>query len=182
MKQYLIIPFLTIFSLTMQAQKIYTKNGSISFFSKTSMENINASSNQALCVLDLSNGSLQFSILIKSFVFKKALMQEHFNENYMESNQFPKASYKGQVTDISKVDFSKDGNYTVTTSGELTMHGITQKINTPGTIMIKDGKTTASANFSVLLADYKITVPKLVENNISKTIDIKINAALDQKM
>jgi hypothetical protein len=176
MKQYFLFLLLSIFSLTVEAQKIYTKNGSISFFSKTSMENISASSNQALCVLDLSNGSLQFSILIKSFVFKKALMQEHFNENYMESNQFPKASYKGQVTDISNINFSKDGNYAVTTSG------ITQKINTPGTIIIKDGKVSANANFSVLLADYKIAIPKLVENNISKTIDIKITAALDQKM
>ncbi len=169
-------------SLTMQAQKIYSKNGSISFFSKTSMENISASSNQALCVLDQSAGNLQFSVLIKSFVFKKALMQEHFNENYMESNQFPKASYKGQITDISKVNFSKDGNYSVATTGELTMHGVTQKINSPGTIVIKAGKISANADFSVLLADYKITVPKLAENNISKSIDIKINVALDQKM
>ncbi|MFZ4771251.1 MAG: YceI family protein, partial [Ferruginibacter sp.] len=95
---------------------------------------------------------------------------------------FPKASYKGQITDISKVNLSKDGNYSVATTGELTMHGVTQKINSPGTIVIKAGKISANADFSVLLADYKITVPKLAENNISKSIDIKINVALDQKM
>jgi hypothetical protein len=127
MKKYYIIPFITLLSFSLQAQKIFTKNGNISFFSKTSIENISASSNQAACVLDASNGNLQFSILIKSFIFKKALMQEHFNENYMESNAFPKATYKGQITDISKVDFNKDGVYHVATTGELTMHGVTQK-------------------------------------------------------
>jgi polyisoprenoid-binding protein YceI len=169
-------------STAVSAQKQFTKNGNISFFSKTSMENIDASSNQALCVLDVSTGTLQFSVLINSFNFKKSLMQEHFNENYMESARFPKATFKGSVADIGKVVFSKDGTYKVSVSGDLTIHGVTQKVTTPGVITINAGKITTSSVFTALIADYNISIPKLVEKNISKNIEIKVNAVLDQKM
>lgn len=164
------------------AQKLYTKNGHISFFSKTSMENIQADNNQVLSVLNTQSGELQFSVIIKSFHFEKALMEEHFNENYLESDKYPKSTFKGTITDISKVNFTADGSYPVTVSGDLSIHGATNKVNTKGTINIKGGKVTATSTFTVALADYKITVPKLVEANISKTIEIKINCLYDQKM
>ena len=164
------------------AQKYFTKNGSISFFSATNIENIKADNNQVMSVLDSQTGDLQFSLLIKNFHFKKVLMEEHFNENYMESDKFQKSTFKGNITDINKVNFSKDGSYSVTVSGDLSMHGVTQKITAGGNITISSGKITGIAVFKLVLADYNISIPKVVENNISKTIEISVNCLYDQKM
>ena len=173
---------LMLCGLTVNAQKYFTKNGNISFFSKTSIENIKASNNQVMSVLNAQTGDLQFSIIIKSFHFEKALMEEHFNENYLESNKFPKSTFKGTVADISKVNFAKDGTYPVITSGDLTIHGVTNKVSAKGNIVINGAKITGTAVFIVTLSDYKIAVPKLVENNISKTIEITVNCLYNQKM
>ena len=108
-------------------------------------------------------------------------MQEHFNENYMESEKYPKANFSGAITDISKVLFTKDGKYNVTTTGNLTMHGVTKKITALTTIMVKDGALTGTSSFVVLLADYNISIPRIVESNISKFIEIQINCSYRQK-
>lgn len=177
--------FIVITSITMMnatyAQNLITKNGKISFFSKTSMENIDAINNQAVSVLNSKNGDLAFSVLVSGFLFKKALMQEHFNEDYLESDKYPKATFKGNIADISKVNFSKDGNYSISVSGNLTIHGVTNKITVPGTISIKAGKVSASAVFNILLADYKISIPKIVESNISKSIGLKVDCNYEPK-
>jgi polyisoprenoid-binding protein YceI len=179
----IILSAVTIFIFcSASAQKYFTKNGNISFFSATSMENIKADNNQVMSVLNITTGELQFSLLIKNFHFKKALMEEHFNENYLESDKFPKSTFKGTITDISKVNFSKDGNYPVTASGDLVMHGVTQKITTGGKISISGGKITGTTVFKLTLADYNISIPKVVETNISKTIEITVNCLYDQKM
>ncbi len=164
------------------AQKIYTKNGHISFFSKTNMEDINADNNQVMSVLNTQSGELQFSVIIKNFHFEKALMEEHFNENYLESEKYPKSTFKGTVADIGKVNFSADGTYPVTVSGDLTIHGVTNKATAKGNFIVKAGKVTGNSVFTVALADYKVAIPKLVENNISKTIEITVNCMYDQKM
>jgi polyisoprenoid-binding protein YceI len=182
MKKLLLASIMAFVFSAVFAQKYYTKNGSISFFSKTSIENIKADNNQVMSVLNAQTGDLQFSVIIKSFHFEKALMEEHFNENYMESDKFPKSSFKGKIDDISKVNFSADGTYPVSVSGDLTMHGATNKVSTKGNIAIKGGKITGSSVFTVALADYKISVPKVVANNISKTIEITVNCLYDQKM
>lgn len=181
-KIVLSIILITITGNILLAQKIYTKNGHISFFSKTSLEDIKADNNQVMSVLNTQTGELQFSVIIKSFHFEKALMEEHFNENYMESDKYPKSTFKGTIADISKVIFTTDGTYNVTVSGDLTIHGVTNKVSTKGTITVKGGKATGTSTFTVALADYKITVPKVVEANISKTIEIKVNCLYDQKM
>ena len=183
MKRILFAVFATILLVhSGTAQKYYTKNGTISFFSSTSMEDIKADNNQVMSVLNAQTGDMQFSVIVKSFHFKKALMEEHFNENYMESSKFPKSTFKGTVADISKVNFTKDGSYPVTVAGDLTIHGVTQKVSTPGTITVQAGKIKGNAVFKVALADYSIAVPKLVEKNISKTIEITVNCLYDQKM
>jgi len=164
------------------AQKYYTKNGSISFFSKTNLENISADNNQAVSVLNTQTGELQFSLIIKNFHFKKALMEEHFNENYLESEKFPKASFKGTIADIAKVNFTTDGVYPVTVAGDLTIHGITQKVTTNGTVTVKAGKINATSKFNAKPADYNISIPKLVKDNISETIEVTVNCDYDQKM
>ena len=167
---------------TAAAQKFYTKNGSVSFFSSTKLEDIKADNNQVVSVLNAQTGELQFSALIKSFHFKKALMEEHFNENYLESDKYPKSTFKGTIADISKVTFSKDGSYPVNVSGDLTIHGVTQKINTTGTITVKAGVPSASSKFKIKLADYKVSTPNVVSNNISETIEITVSCEYNQKM
>jgi hypothetical protein len=182
MKRLILITAIVCFAFVTQAQKLYTKNGLVSFFSATPMENIKADNNQVLCLLNTQTGELQFSLLNKGFHFSKALMEEHFNENYIESTKFPKSTFKGTVADISKVNFSKDGTYPVTVSGDLTMHGVTKNLTATGNIVIKDGKSTAASKFTVKLADYNISIPGAVKKNISESIEITVNCILDQKM
>ena len=156
-------------------QSYLTKNGKISFFSKTDLENIDAVNNQVVSVITPQTGSIAFSVLINGFLFKKALMQEHFNENYMESAKYPKAGFKGTITDLGKVNFTTDGSYNITVTGDLSIHNVTNKITLPAVIIVKSGKISASTSFKVKLDDYKISVPKIVESNISKTIEIKVD-------
>jgi len=163
------------------AQSYLTKNGKISFFSRTDIENIDAVNNQAVSVITPQTGSIAFSVLISGFLFKKSLMQEHFNENYMESTKYPKAGFKGTISDISKVTFTKDGTYNVSVTGDLNIHNVTNKVTVPAVIMVKAGKVSANATFKVKLEDYKISVPKIVEDNISKTIEIKVDCNYDPR-
>ena len=178
---FILIVFITT-TLSLTAQKVYTKNGAISFFSKASVENISAENNQVMSVLTLPAGELQFSVLIKSFHFKKSLMEEHFNENYMESSKYPKATFKGKINDLSKVNFTTDGNYTVEVTGDLTIHGITNKTTASGTITVKSGIITATSKFKIKLADHKISIPKIVKDNIAETVDVTVSCVYNQKI
>lgn len=164
------------------AQKVFTKNGHISFFSKTKMEDIKADNNQVMSVLNTQTGELLFTVLMKSFHFDKALMEEHFNENYVESEKFPKSTFKGTVTDISKVNFAVDGAYPVNVTGDLTLHGTTQKVTAVGKITVSGGKATGSAKFIIKLSDYKIEIPNLVKDNISNNMEITVQCVYDQKL
>lgn len=183
MKQTLFfLAFVFVTGFAVNAQKHYTKNGNISFFSKTPMENIKADNNQVMSVINTQTGELQFSLLMKGFHFEKALMEEHFNENYVESEKFPKSTFKGTIADVSKIAFDKDGVHNVNVSGDLTLHGVTKKISTPGTITIKGGKISATAKFPVKPADYNISIPKLVKDNIAESIEVTVNSNFDQTM
>ncbi|RYY62441.1 MAG: YceI family protein [Chitinophagaceae bacterium] len=164
------------------AQKVYTKNGKISFFSKSSVENISADNNGVVSVLDEATGELQFSVLMKGFHFKKSLMEEHFNENYVESDKFPKAIFKGRITDLSKVNFGTDGSYEVTVSGDMSLHGVTKTLTQPGTIQVKGGVVTAVSTITIRLADYNISIPAVVKSNIAPVVDVTVDCIYDQKM
>ncbi|MFT3682144.1 MAG: YceI family protein [Ferruginibacter sp.] len=181
-KTFTTIVFILAISVFSNAQKYYTKNGSISFFSGTKLEDIKADNNQVVSVLNAQTGELQFSVLIKGFHFAKATMEEHFNENYLESDKYPKSTFKGTVADISKVNFTKDGSYPVTVSGDLTIHGVTKKVSSTGSITVKAGVPAASSKFNIKLADYKVTIPSVVSNNIAETIEITVSCKYDQKM
>ncbi len=163
------------------AQKYMTRTGKVTFFSGTSLENIEAFNNEVACVLDSESGEFIFQVPIKSFKFEKSLMQEHFNENYMESDKFPKADYKGKVTDIDQVNFSKDGTYKVNTTGKMKIHGVTQNISVPGTIVVKGKSVTINTVFNVKPADYKIEIPGLVQDKIAKNIEVTVNSILESK-
>lgn len=181
MKKLSITAMFVLSVVLTQAQVYFSKNATVSFFSKTNMEDIKADNNQALTVLNTKTGDVQFSLTIKSFHFSKPLMEEHFNENYMESDKFPKSIFKGQITDLSKVNFSKDGTYKVTVKGDLTMHGVTKNVTEPGTIVVENGKISSSSKFIVALADFNISIPKIVQQTIQKTIEITVSCKYDPK-
>lgn len=163
------------------AQRYMTRTGKIEFFSATPLENIKAINNESAAVLDSKSGDFVFQVLIKSFKFERELMQEHFNENYMESDKYPKAEYKGKVTNLSAINFSKDGTYNVTTTGTMTMHGTSRNVTIPATVIIKGKTATAEARFKVVPQDYKINIPKLVENKIAKEISVAVDCVMEGK-
>jgi hypothetical protein len=171
---------LSLFTSFIYAQgKFYTKTGKISFFSATPLENINAVNKSAVCLLDSKTGDLQFAVLLKGFEFKKALMQEDFNRDYVESNKFPKSEFKGQVTNNSSVNYSVNGTYNAEVKGKLSMHGRTKDITANGTVTVKDGKIILNAVFNILLADFDIRVPKMYLDNIAKSIKTTVECTLD---
>ncbi|MEO8412692.1 MAG: YceI family protein [Ginsengibacter sp.] len=154
--------------------KWFTRNGKINFFSKTNGENIDADNNEVFSMIDPVKNEMAFQVLNTGFKFHKALMQEHFNENYMESSKYPKASFKGNFTDPSKIDFTKDGTYKVLVAGDLTMHGETKKINIPATIIVAGGKVSGESKFNIKLADYDIKIPSVVSNQISEDVAVTV--------
>ncbi|MDB5253594.1 MAG: YceI family protein [Flaviaesturariibacter sp.] len=165
--------------LTATAQRYFTKSGHIDFSSKAALENIRAVNKSVTCVLDTKTGAVQFSVLMKGFSFEKALMQEHFNENYVESDKFPKAEFRGTITNNGEIDYSKPGSYTVNVKGLLTIHGVTKPVETSGTIQVGDGAIQASASFQVLVSDYRISIPAVVRDNVSNTIRIQVSTRLE---
>jgi len=179
MKKAGLIVVVICMSLLAQSQKIYTKSGKISFFSSTPAENISAVNKSVVCLLDKSTGDIQFAVLMKGFEFKKAKMQEDFNKDYVESTKFPKSEFKGKITNNSSVNYATDGTYSVTVQGKLTLHGVTKDIQTPGTIIVKDGKVQATATFNVTLADYNIKIPAVYGDMIAKTIKITVDCSLN---
>ena len=163
-----------LFITGLDAQKYFTRNGHIWFYSEAPLENIEAHNRQANSIIDFTDGSMVFSLLMKSFEFEKALMQEHFNEKYVHSDEFPKAQFKGHIENISEVDINTDGTYPAKVAGELTIHGVTKAVETEGTIEIKDGKVSAKAVFPVAVDDYDIKIPDLVKDNIAKVVDVHV--------
>lgn len=171
----LLFTLLLVCSITViSAQKIYqTKSGKISFYSAALLENIEAINNQVDSKLS-NNGQLVFMVAIKGFRFENATMQEHFNENYMDSDKYPKAVFLGKITNLADVNFDKDGSYKTTVTGLLDMHGVKQLITALGTLEVKAGKVSAKSSFKVKLADYNIK-GTLIGDKIAKELTITVD-------
>jgi polyisoprenoid-binding protein YceI len=164
-----------------QAQVYSTSSGTIKFFSKTTAENIDATNNQVKAALDSKSGNLEFAVSINSFLFKKALMQKHFQENYMESEKFPKSTFRGSIVDNAAVKYGTDGTYPVSVKGKLTMHGVTKEIVVPGKVSIAGNKTVLATDFNVSLDDYNIKVPANNASQIAKSIKVSVDCTLQKK-
>ena len=164
-----------VLSNSIYAQKYFTRAGKVSFTSDAPLEKIEAINNSATSVLDLENGRMEFAVLIKAFQFEKALMQEHFNENYMESGKYPKAIFKGKIADLSKINFSQNGNYDTTIIGVMTIHGVDKEIEVPGKFFILDGNIKGEANFELLVEDFKIDIPSVVNQNIAEKVEVMVD-------
>jgi polyisoprenoid-binding protein YceI len=178
-KSVLVISGFFMLAVAQGQSKFFTKTAKVEFFSKASLEDIQAVNRTTAAVLDTKTGAFQFSALMKGFEFEKALMQEHFNENYVESDKFPKAEFKGVITNNGDVDYSKDGTYNVKVKGKMTVHGVTKDIETAGTLQVKEGKIQAESAFNILLSDYNVAIPTVVKDKISNNIKIMVNAKLE---
>ncbi|PCJ64611.1 MAG: polyisoprenoid-binding protein [Bacteroidetes bacterium] len=153
-----------------------TNTGNINFFSHTSVEDIAADNHKVKSAFDASSGKIQFSALIKDFEFEKALMQEHFNENYMNSTKFPKTTFNGMIENMDAIKIGTDGIYTSNISGKLTIKDVTKDVSTKGTFTVKGGVVNAKATFQINPTDYNIEIPRVVSKKISKDIKVSIDA------
>lgn len=166
--------FIVMNALPARAQTLSTSTAKISLYSSTPIEDIRALAEDAKSVLVPGNRQIAFQVQIRSFQFEKKMMQEHFNENYMESDKFPQARFAGTITE--NIDLSKDGMYEVHAKGTLTVHGVEQPRTIAGKLQVKDGNVHLSTAFKVRCADHKIKIPTLVFNKIAEEIDVKVEA------
>ena len=169
----IVMSALTVTALNAQ-NRYFTKEGKAHFISKAPMEQIEAINRKVTSVLDISTGQMEFSVLMKAFEFEKALMQEHFNENYVESDKFPKAVFKGKIEEAEKVKWTTDGSYPVKVSGKMTIHGVTKDITVPGTIEVKGGDIKGTSTFNILVKDYDIAIPSLVKDKVAESVSIDV--------
>jgi hypothetical protein len=159
------------------AQIYLAKTCEISFFSANSMGDITAVNKTSKPIMDISTGDVQVKISIQGFVFPDPLMQEHFNENYLESDKYPDATFKGKINE--PVDYTRDGVTKVTVKGNLEMHGVKKDINFDGTITVKGVEVILETRFKIHIADFHIKIPSLVVKNIAEDIDVKMKGTLD---
>lgn len=177
MKKIIITLICLVFSTIAFSQKMMTRSGEIKFDATVpgAMDPVVATSNTVSSIFDKSTGDFVVQGLVKSFKFKSPLMEEHFNENYMESDKLPKTSFKGKVLGYD----GKTGTYDV--EGDLTIHGVTNKVKTKVTIASAGGKLTMSTNFVVKLNDYKLEVPAMAKKTLAETAKISIKLELEDK-
>ena len=164
-------------STSMFAQIYMAKTCEISFFSASPLENIEAINKATKPLINTSTNDIQMKIVISAFVFEKPLMQEHFNENYMESEKFPDAIFKGKINE--KIDFTKDGENKVTVTGKLKIHGIEKDRTIDGVVTVKGTQIIIASKFNVHIADHGIKVPSLYVQNIAEDVEVKLNATLE---
>lgn len=168
-----------LISTVAEAQKYNSVKGSITFLSDAVIEDIAAENTAALAILDASSRQLAFSVPIIEFQFDKKLMQEHFNEKYMETEKYPKATFQGVLSDYSLTNTNPQ---VVTAKGKLTIHGVTRDIQIPGTFLAdKNGSIKLQAAFVVALKDYNVKIPKLLWENIAEEVNVKIDFTLQPK-
>ena len=180
MKKVLIVFGMLILSTALIAQKYITKNGHIWFYSETPLEVIEAHNKQVNAALDASTGDFVFKVLMKSFEFEKALMQEHFNENFIESDKFPNSTFKGSIVNIDDMDLTEPGEYEAVVEGDLTIHGVTRKIKQKGTLKSSGDKIEGRSKFMIDPEDYDIKIPSTVVNKIADEMEVTIDIMLDR--
>lgn len=173
--KYICIILLTLLSITKTDQELYTcKNAHITLFSKALIEDIKATTSSGVSVYNASTGELDFSVPISTFQFEKAFMQQHFNSDYMESDKYPKAIFKGKIQE--RLDIAKEGTVPVNVTGDLTVHGVTQKRTIQGSVTIKNGIVSMASEFMVKCADHNIDIPQILFYHIAESIKITVLA------
>jgi hypothetical protein len=179
MKKIIILMVFFLAGNVIFSQKMMTRTGEIKFeASMPAFEEIAGTNNTASSILEESTGDFAALALVKAFKFKSPLMEEHFNENYMESSKFPKATFKGKIAnfDAKKLSSTKS-SYDL--EGDLTIHGVTKKIKTKLTLVLNGGKITATSLISVKPQDYNIEIPSLVKDKIAENVKVSMNFILE---
>ena len=163
---------------SVQAQSVLyaTATGETSFHSETPLENILAVNKKTQVILNTSKNEIAARMYMRDFVFPNKLMQEHFNENYMESAKYPTASFTGTLDGTP--DYSKDGEFPISATGTFSVHGVSQKRTLKGKMKIADGKIYITCDFEVALTDHKIEVPSVVFVKIAQVIQVKTSYTL----
>ena len=163
----LLILLITITGFKSKPSKVITRQGQVSFFSYTTAENIEAKNNQVLSIVDFENNKIAISMLMNAFVFKKSLMHEHFNESYIESDLYPKATFEGKIIDF---DPNYEGIQTRIIKGQLTIRNITKNIDIKTKISKVKGVFLITGDFKITVKDFDIKIPPIVTPNIAKII------------
>lgn len=171
MSKYLF--FLICFLVVCQfsaAQKIIARQGQVAFFSYTPVENIKAENNQVFSIIDLSTGEVAVSMLMNAFIFEKALMREHFNESYIESDIYPKATFEGQILNFEGFPNTEQTNII---RGDFSMHGVSREIEVKAKMKFSEGRWTMTGEFEAVVDNYEIKIPALLSGNIAKVVSVK---------
>ena len=178
MKKTILSVALVLAGIAVFAQKKTTTSATIAFDATTPIDALPKAENKTVvAALDTKTGSIQFEAAIKSFAFSNPRIQAHFNNSgWMDSDNFPKATFNGTITNLSKIKFTKEGTYAADVEGSLTIHGVEQKIKTSASIIVKEGVITATAAFSVKLEDYKVDGPQVGSGKVSKEPKITVIA------
>ncbi len=171
MKKYLLIAF-SLCALSSVAQKYTVEKSVVSFFSKAKIEDITAQNTKASSIFNLESGDIAFSIPITEFEFAKSLMKEHFNEKYMDTEKFPKATFQGKITGYQQ---KTSGPQVAKANGKLTVHGVTKEVEIPGTVEITGGSVLLHSKFMVKLDDYGVPRPQLLWQNIAEEVEVSID-------
>jgi polyisoprenoid-binding protein YceI len=175
MKYLLLFAVAVISAVAASAQDVYScKNTRLSFFSSSPLEDIEAKTDKGASALNTKTKEVFFKVPVSSFQFKKKLMQEHFNENYLESDKYPFAEFKGKINESP--EFSKDGTYPVTVTGTLNIHGVEKSYTAKGTITTQGTTLTVASTFNVRVADHGIKIPSLVVQNVAEVVAVTVNA------
>ena len=168
-----------LFSTPLIAQQYYCNNGSVSFFSEAPIENIEAVNNEVSAIVDSQTGGFAFRLKIEDFTFPNSLMQEHFNESYLESEKYPLSTFTGSIAGFSELDLSKQHNLKV--KGELTVHGISKNTEMIANAQLKNGNLHISSTFDVVLDNYDVDIPKIMMYKIAEVIQVVVDMKLQNK-
>ena len=150
------------------------------FFSATPLENIEAKSQSLTSVLTTGSNKILFNIPLRTFKFDKSLMEEHFNEKFLESEKFPEATFLGKI--IEDINFEKDGTFEIRAKGKLWIHGVEKERIIRSTVTISNGAINIQSHFTVALSDHNIKVPKVVHEKVSSEISVEISTQLKKKI
>lgn len=168
----LLLVWLGVMALSAQAQQYVLSEGVITFFSEATLENIKAENKHTTSAFDVTTGEIAFAVPNNQFQFEKKLMQQHFNEKYMESEKYPRSTFSGKLEGF---DVSKSGEQRVKAVGKLFIHGVTQSVEIPGVLEVSTQGVSMKSTFMIKLADYKIKIPQILWQNIAEQVEVTVD-------
>ena len=181
MRKILLSLIVTFLTLSLYSQEKYmTRNGNISFSSDTPLEKIKGTNKHVVCILNMENGELVFQMKIISFEFKKALLEEHFNEKYMESEEFTRSTFSGKIDNWENVNLEEGKIIDVSVEGVIEVHGIKKTITTDGKLQLMNGNIHLLSAFSLKISDFNIKISGVVKDKIAKSVDVSVDIILNK--